>query len=67
MVMSELFSELDKLGRAEKLRIVQHLVNDLAAEGEGSLRNNLYRWPTKFPAGMLVSGVQPYRLFRNRP
>ena len=34
MVMSELFSELDKLGRAEKPRIVQHLVNDLAAEGD---------------------------------
>ena len=50
MVTSELLAELHKLDRAEKLRVVQLLVNDLAAE-EPSLPVSEGAYPVYTPLG----------------
>ncbi len=49
MLSSELLGELYNLNRAEKLRLVQLLVNDLAAEED-----------TVFPAGVTYPIYTPY-------
>lgn len=50
MLSSELLDELHSLSRAEKLRLVQLLVNDLAAE-EGTLPQMDAAYPIHTPFG----------------
>jgi hypothetical protein len=63
MVLSELIAELHKLDRAEKFRVVQILVNELATE-EASLPRLEGVYPVYTPLGNEVAAQVLYEMLQ---
>lgn len=56
MLSNQLLDELHKLSRADKLRVVQALVNDLAVEEEATFRPGV-EYPIYTPYGNEAAAV----------